>query len=299
MIRKTQTDQPMLHSFLHVVSSSTASMTAAHAMRVQILSLAHGSLASIVFLTVSMMLLIMLLKLSFDVNGQSRALMIDIEHLEPELVYFKKIWGASRMTEYVSSGKKPVQDKRVKKTKKLLYQALVTLLNEQPLEKITVSDICRNANINRNTFYYHYASVQELHHDVLENVLQDIRNSSLDDQGKQLSSQELRDDLANRCRVLGKHAEILRLLMIDHTDAAFQQALLDINHVRYEQSILEESHGKASDAQVRFVLDYIHKGSVAVMCAWIREGMQQTPEEIADLLFQLAVAGPKEYLRGL
>lgn len=225
--------------------------------------------------------------------------MIDIEHLEPELVYFKKIWGASRMTEYVSSGKKPVQDKRVKKTKKLLYQALVTLLNEQPLEKITVSDICRNANINRNTFYYHYASVQELHHDVLENVLQDIRNSILDDQGKQLSSQELRDDLANRCRVLGKHAEILWLLMIDHTDAAFQQALLDINHVRYEQSILEESHGKASDAQVRFVLDYIHKGSVAVMCAWIREGMQQTPEEIADLLFQLAVAGPKEYLRGL
>ena len=79
--------------------------------------------------------------------------MIDIEHLEPELVYFKKIWGASRMTEYVSSGKKPVQDKRVKKTKKLLYQALVTLLNEQPLEKITVSDICRNANINRNTFW--------------------------------------------------------------------------------------------------------------------------------------------------
>lgn len=225
--------------------------------------------------------------------------MIDIEHLEPELVYFKKIWGASRMTEYVSSGKKPVQDKRVKKTKKLLYQALVTLLNEQPLEKITVSDICRNANINRNTFYYHYASVQELYHDVLENVLQDIRNSILDDQGKQLSSQELRDDLANRCRVLGKHAEILRLLMIDHTDAAFQQALLDINHVRYEQSILEESHGKARDAQVRFVLDYIHKGSIAVMCAWIREGMQQTPEEIADLLFQLAVAGPKEYLRGL
>lgn len=41
-------------------------------------------------------------------------------------------------------------------TKKAIAETFVALLNEKPFDKITVTDIVNECDINRNTFYYHY-----------------------------------------------------------------------------------------------------------------------------------------------
>ena len=41
-------------------------------------------------------------------------------------------------------------------TKNAIMSSLVKLLNEKPLDKITVKDIVLDCGINRNTLYYHY-----------------------------------------------------------------------------------------------------------------------------------------------
>lgn len=48
------------------------------------------------------------------------------------------------------------------RSKKLIRNALIQLLTEKPLEKITVTDIVKRADINRGTFYAHYADINEL-----------------------------------------------------------------------------------------------------------------------------------------
>ncbi len=48
------------------------------------------------------------------------------------------------------------EDLRVKKTKKGLYEALMTLLSEKTFDAITVRELCDTANIRRATFYKHY-----------------------------------------------------------------------------------------------------------------------------------------------
>ena len=47
-------------------------------------------------------------------------------------------------------------DRRTKYTKSVIRQALFDLLKEKPLNKITVTDICKMADINRSTFYSYY-----------------------------------------------------------------------------------------------------------------------------------------------
>ena len=47
-------------------------------------------------------------------------------------------------------------------TKRVIQKAFVDLLNERPLNKITVKDITDLCGVNRNTFYYHYRSITEL-----------------------------------------------------------------------------------------------------------------------------------------
>lgn len=47
-------------------------------------------------------------------------------------------------------------------TERVIQRALIELLNERPMNKITVKDITDRCGINRNTFYYHYQSVADL-----------------------------------------------------------------------------------------------------------------------------------------
>lgn len=54
------------------------------------------------------------------------------------------------------------KDRRVRKTKKLLENALAELLSEKPLKSITVREIAERADINRGTFYLHYKDVYDM-----------------------------------------------------------------------------------------------------------------------------------------
>ena len=47
-------------------------------------------------------------------------------------------------------------------TRKAIMVAFVTLLNEKPLDKITIKDIVEECGINRNTFYYHFQDIPDL-----------------------------------------------------------------------------------------------------------------------------------------
>lgn len=54
------------------------------------------------------------------------------------------------------------EDLRIKRTHKLLSEALILLMSEKPFEKITVVDICEKAMVHRATFYAHFADKYEL-----------------------------------------------------------------------------------------------------------------------------------------
>lgn len=50
-------------------------------------------------------------------------------------------------------------DKRIERTKKFILDALSQLLEEKKIEDISVTELCKKADINRSTFYLHYDSV--------------------------------------------------------------------------------------------------------------------------------------------
>lgn len=53
-------------------------------------------------------------------------------------------------------------DRRVRRTRELLQQALIGLLGERRYETITIRDIADRADVARATFYLHYASKDDL-----------------------------------------------------------------------------------------------------------------------------------------
>lgn len=54
------------------------------------------------------------------------------------------------------------KDLRAEVSRKLIWDAMFALLNEQPFHSISVKSICRAAYINRSTFYNHFEDKYEL-----------------------------------------------------------------------------------------------------------------------------------------
>lgn len=68
-------------------------------------------------------------------------------------------------------------DPRVIRTRQLLRDALVELIDEQGYEKITVQDITQRANLNRATFYLHYRDKLDLLYQSSEEILHELVGS--------------------------------------------------------------------------------------------------------------------------
>lgn len=58
------------------------------------------------------------------------------------------------------------------RSRRMIHAALAELMKEKPLDKITVTDVVKRADLNRGTFYAHYTDIR----DVLEHQLEDASN---------------------------------------------------------------------------------------------------------------------------
>ena len=56
----------------------------------------------------------------------------------------------------------------MKRTRDLIITAFAQLLEERPMNKITVKDIVEHCGINRNTFYYHFSDIPSLLQNMME-----------------------------------------------------------------------------------------------------------------------------------
>lgn len=65
-------------------------------------------------------------------------------------------------------------DRRCRKTKKAIKNALLTLLKEKNVSDISISELAENADINRKTFYNHYTDLDDVFHELEDDCLNHV-----------------------------------------------------------------------------------------------------------------------------
>jgi len=75
--------------------------------------------------------------------------------------------------------KKKAEYKSAIRSRRLILQAFTQLMQEKELEKITVTDIIKLADINRGTFYAHYqdtrAVIEQIENDIISKMLEFLK----------------------------------------------------------------------------------------------------------------------------
>ena len=61
------------------------------------------------------------------------------------------------------------------RSRRLIRDAYVNLMQEKPIDKISISDIVREADLNRGTFYAHYSNPMDVLMEIADEILGDVQ----------------------------------------------------------------------------------------------------------------------------
>lgn len=73
-----------------------------------------------------------------------------------------------------SERKNPSVDRRTRYTQRVIRESLLSLMQQKPFTKITVTEVCRVSEINRGTFYLHYYDLDDVLDDIIREISKDI-----------------------------------------------------------------------------------------------------------------------------
>ena len=169
---------------------------------------------------------------------------------------------------------------RVQTTKKLLRDALLTLLNEKPLRSITVKELCARAKLNRGTFYAHYRDV----YDLMEQIEAEMKVAFFEALEPMISDAEPLPPPKLTKKVfecIETNADLCRVAIGPYGDREFTRRLLRESRERSIQSCLD-AFPNADRWQIEAYFTFVTGGCYALMERWIRREMKESSADLAN-----------------
>ena len=165
--------------------------------------------------------------------------------------------------------------KSAKRSRHLIHSALFDLMGEKPFEKITVTDIVKRADINRGTFYAHYANVP----DVLQHLLGIVAGYIRAEIDGAPTSEEIPGRVMRMLqRLLEENMSVARCLMTSSAEGYITDYLGAYGMER----LLED--GKVVTAEQRVLLTpfafFCTGGMIATYRAWFAGQLDITLDEL-------------------
>lgn len=174
-------------------------------------------------------------------------------------------------------------DIRVIRTQNALLESLEELIKVKKLSQITITELCTNASINRNTFYYHYNNINELLNENKQIMINEM-TAILED-----NKRHDKTGLINICRCIKKHPHFLNILISPNCDMDFFNDFFNIASRKTEVFIVKNE--KITTARERYLAAYCTAAANAVIRAWILDGLKESPEEISDIIWECSKNG--------
>lgn len=176
-------------------------------------------------------------------------------------------------------------DRRVKMTNQLLKDALIELLQEKHISKISVKSLCERADINRSTFYAHFADQYALLEQITSEALGNIRNY-IDSEKTKLSPPITAHVLTKVIYYIQDNLSLFNALLSENSGLNIQGEIMSFVEV-----IPPQVYAEFDQEMKEYVTVFWINGSVSLLRQWLATGTPHSPEQISEILINLIHSG--------
>jgi len=187
-------------------------------------------------------------------------------------------------------GENRKEDRRIRRSRKQLQNALIQLLREKPLAKIQIQEIVDLADVSRPTFYYHFETKEQL----LTSYVDDIFNQILDIVFNQIAKEkpvDLYQLLLASFEQWALHKEVMKwVLQIENRDYLNEHMQTHLKKMieEYEKAVPSAKYMLTNDT---FALNYLAGGMHMVVKVWMDNDAQESPADLASLTHKFITNG--------
>lgn len=179
---------------------------------------------------------------------------------------------------------------RYQKTDLRIQHALFKLMNKYPFSEINVKDICREANVSKSTFYYHYLDMNDLLTNVEENILSTIRDIERQTSTGWIIENGLKDINIPHAKLMAdymyEHASEFTILMGRNGDPSFKHRLFNEVLNGWRNNTVADHLA----IPTKYALEGMGNLECGLLAAWVENGFKESKEEFLNIGYIFANA---------
>ena len=184
-------------------------------------------------------------------------------------------------------------DRRVRRTRVRLRDALIQLILEKGYDNVTIQEITETADLSRATFYLHYQDKDELLAVSLEAMFDELVDSVKDLMlRRKLEMEDANPPSLPVFKHVSEYADLYRALLGDRgVSSVINRTLTYISGIAEQQYRMLIEEGDEDNLPVPIAMASRHlAGALFSMASWwLESGMQYSPEEMAQMFHRLTV----------
>lgn len=170
-------------------------------------------------------------------------------------------------------------NRRVLYTKKVIKESLIELLQTKEIHEVTVTDICKKADINRGTFYSHYKDafdlLQSMEDELFDQILKYIQEVPIKEYNSVL--------LLNVLKLIKENKDLCKVLFCNQRDGSILSRILVIASQIDIRKIFDNS-SLIDDTLANYYMRYSVGGCLSIIETWLENDLPESPEELVLII---------------
>lgn len=192
------------------------------------------------------------------------------------------------------SDRKEEPDRRVRRTRRVIRDALVALIREKGFESITVQEIAARADVNRSTFYFHYRDKYDLLEQSNEEMLEAFKEAL-----------QVPAERANACTFAGmasatrhfvhiaEHADYYRVMLREVGLPCFSKHMKRaIEETFYQKFDAVQTDEREAQVPREILVAYVASAHFGLIEWWLDHDLRYSASYMVEVLNRLVKFGP-------
>lgn len=180
-------------------------------------------------------------------------------------------------------------NKNSEETKERIKKAFIKLYKENRIEKITISQLTKEAKVYRGTFYYYYTDIYDLLEQIEESFFKEVIEDVLG-----VIEGILVGDIEERAVEITEHfkkyEEIMTLFFVDKPNTTLIKRLKEAAKCKVLMKLGIDNNNLSDED--KYILEYIASAQVGIITKWIENKRDINAVDLAKIIKKVNLFGP-------
>lgn len=179
-------------------------------------------------------------------------------------------------------GKGHKEDLRILRTRKMLSESLIKLLETTSYDKISVIDICDRAMVHRATFYNHFADKEDLLSYAIDGIKEELYSQTIKKENYTNSKEMYMSLISQLIDFVNDHKTTLQSILNNNSKEQISELLNTTikRSLRYLNS--KNNYGEKTTIPKNVLIDFFSGGITSLGICWLQDPSQYTKEQLLE-----------------